>query len=137
MRKSMNKELKDDALDPAAKKVLQSLNEHWSGLTIFASHPWIPMDNNTAERALRPEVVGRKNYWGSGSLKTAQLQADLGTVFFTLEKHGVNLRTWLREYLSACALSGGQPPEDLERYLPWSTTSIRKKRWQKPPPSAS
>ncbi|MGB0808152.1 MAG: IS66 family transposase [bacterium] len=134
-RNGINKGLKDEHLHPAAQKVLNSMNEHWSGLTIFASHPWIPMDNNTAERTLRPEVVGRKNYWGSGSLKTAQLQADLGTIFFTLEKHGVNLRTWLWEYLSDCALSGGRPPEDLEKYLPWATTQARKERWQKPPPT--
>ena len=137
IQETMTRELADKGLHPAASKVLQSMNEHWSGLTIFVSQPWVPMDNNTAERTLRPEVVGRKNFWGSGSLKTAQLQADLGTIFFTLEKNGINLRTWLWEYMSACALSGGRPPEDLEKYLPWSTTRAREKRWSKPPPVAS
>jgi hypothetical protein len=27
-------------------KVLQSLLDHWSGLTLFVEHPEIPMDNN-------------------------------------------------------------------------------------------
>jgi hypothetical protein len=31
------------------------------------------MDNNTAERAERGPVVGRKNYYGSGSLWSGQL----------------------------------------------------------------
>jgi hypothetical protein len=36
------------------RKVLTSLQTHWPGLTLFADHPQIPMDNNGAERAIRP-----------------------------------------------------------------------------------
>ena len=135
MRKALSAELGRSDLHPASEKVLRSLDEHWPGLILFVTHPWIPMDNNTAERALRPAVVGRKNFWGSGSLATARLQADLGTVFFTLERNGINLRSWLHEYLSDCALSGGRAPESLERYLPWSATQASLDRWQRGPPA--
>ena len=43
-------------------KVLESLGNHWTGLTVFVEHPEVPMDNNTAERSERGPVVGRKNY---------------------------------------------------------------------------
>jgi transposase len=33
----------------------------------------VPMDNNTAERDARLAVVGRKNFYGSGSLWSGQL----------------------------------------------------------------
>ena len=33
------------------------------------------MDNNTAERVERGPVVGRKNYYGSGSVWSGQLAA--------------------------------------------------------------
>jgi len=61
---------RDDALaDPQlaepARKVLQSMALHWSGLTVFVDAPWVPMDNNAAERDMRGPVVGRKNFYGS------------------------------------------------------------------------
>ena len=45
------------------RKVLESLGNHWTGLTVFVEHPEVPMDNNTAERSERGPVVGRKNYY--------------------------------------------------------------------------
>ncbi|MDQ5881253.1 MAG: hypothetical protein QG616_1083, partial [Pseudomonadota bacterium] len=47
-------------------KTLVSLNEHWSGLTLFVDDPRIPLDNNygvndgrIVQRAAGP-MVGRK-----------------------------------------------------------------------------
>lgn len=45
-----------------------------------ATNPCIPLDNNAAERALRGPVVGRKNHYGSRSLRGAEVAA----VFYTL-----------------------------------------------------
>ena len=55
-------------LHPAPRKVLESLGNHWTGLTVFVEHPEVPMDNNTAERSERGPVVGRKNYYGKYSV---------------------------------------------------------------------
>jgi len=38
--------------------VLQSLLEHWSGLTLFVEHPEVPMDNNRGENSIRNPVTG-------------------------------------------------------------------------------
>src|SRR5439155_15419679 len=57
-------ELAQAALHFACGKVLASLGNHWTGLTVFVEHPEVPMDNNTAERVQRGPVVGRKNYYG-------------------------------------------------------------------------
>jgi Transposase IS66 family len=43
------------------QKVLQSLLEHWPGLTLFVEHPEVPMDNNRGENAIRHPVTDR-NY---------------------------------------------------------------------------
>ena len=42
------------------------------------------MDNNTAERMLRNPVVGRKNYYGSGSVWSAHLAARMFSVLQTI-----------------------------------------------------
>jgi hypothetical protein len=62
-------QLREANVPPARQKVLESLGDHWSGLTVFVEHPEVPMDNNTAERSERGPVVGRKNYYGSGSVE--------------------------------------------------------------------
>ena len=42
------------------------------------------MDNNAAERILRNPVVGRKNYYGSGSVWSAYLAAMMFSVLQTV-----------------------------------------------------
>jgi transposase len=69
--------LADAATHSAARKVLLSMHKHWAGLTVFVEQPWLAMDNNAAERALRPAVVGRKNFYGSGSPWSGQLAATM------------------------------------------------------------
>ena len=71
-------------LHPARRKVLESLGNHWTGLTVFVEHPEVPMDNNTAERSERGPVVGRKNYYGSGSVWSGRLAAMMFSLFQTL-----------------------------------------------------
>jgi transposase len=122
-------QLREANVDPARQKVLESLGDHWSGLTVFVEHPEVPMDNNTAERSERGPVVGRKNYYGSGSVWSGELAAMLFSLFQTLCLWGLNPRLWLTAYLSACAEAGGRAPEDVERFLPWNLTSEQRHTW--------
>ena len=118
------------------RKVLGSLQTHWSGLTLFADHPQIPMDNNGAERAIRPGTLGRKNYYGSASRWSAQLLAMMLTLLQTLVLHNVNPRTYLTAYLQACAVNGSKAPEQLERWLPWNFIHHDAAGVQEPPVSS-
>lgn len=106
-------------------KVLTSMKTHWSGFTVFVRCPWVPMDNNTAERAIRGPVTGRKNFYGSGALWAGTLAATMYSIFATLKLYGINPRTWLNAYLQACANNGAQAPADLSTFLPWSMEAPR------------
>jgi transposase len=117
------------------KKVLASLLEHWSGLTLFVKHPHVPMDNNRGENSIRTPVTGRKNYYGSGSLWSAELAATLFSLLQTLVLWGINPRHWLRGYLDACADNGGCPPQDLDPFLPWSMDAARRTALSRPYPT--
>jgi transposase len=117
-----DEELGSKELPRPACKALESLQKHWGGLTVFVEHPQVPMDNNYAERLVRNPVVGRKNYYGSHSLWSACLAAMLFSVFQTLVRWGINPKLWLTAYLEACAASGGQAPENVERFIPWKMT---------------
>lgn len=133
MRKELDKQLADEALLPSAKKLLKSLSKHWNGLTIFVDHSNIPMDNNIAERGLRGSVIGRKNYYGSGSTWSAELAAALFTIFKTLKLWKINLHTWLLEYFNECALLGGCAPKNIAKFLPWEMSDERLKFFMQPP----
>jgi transposase len=122
-------QLRAAAVHPARRKVLESLGDHWTGLTVFVAHPEVPMDNNTAERSERGPVVGRKNYYGSGSVWSGQLAALLFSLFQTLCLWDLNPRLWLSAYLTACAEAGGRAPENVDRFLPWNLSPEQKRAW--------
>ena len=122
-------ELADPALHPARRRVLESLGNHWTGLTVFVVHPEVPMDNNTAERSERGPVVGRKNYYGSGAVWAGQLAAMLFSILQTLCLWRLNPRSWLTAYLTACAEAGGAAPADVEGWLPWHLSEAQKQAW--------
>ena len=67
------------------------------------------MDNNTAERILRNPVVGRKNYYGSGSVWSAHLAARMFSVMQTVLLWGLNPHHWLQRLLTS--LCGQWRPE--------------------------
>jgi transposase len=122
-------ELADPQLHPARRKVLESLGDHWTGLTVFVEHPEVPMDNNTAERAQRGPVVGRKNYYGSGAVWSGELAAMLFSLLQTLCLWKLNPRAWLTAYLTACAEAGGAAPADVDRFLPWNLSAEQRRCW--------
>jgi transposase len=77
-------------LHPAAAKVLATLDREWDGLARHREFPDLALDNNTSERALRGPVVGRKNYYGSGSVVSAQLASRVFTITATATRAGLN-----------------------------------------------
>ena len=129
-------EIADPALLQEARKVVDSMARHWEGLTIFLDHPEVPLDNNAAERLLRGAVVGRKNFYGSASLKSGALTESAYTVLLTAAKHGLNPLTYLRAYLDACAVNGGNAHADIDRFLPWKASAEDLATWKLPPAAA-
>jgi transposase len=126
MQQQRDLELADTNLRQPCRKTLSSLQEHWQGLTRFVDDPRIPMDNNACERRVRGPALGRKNYYGSGSLWSGRLAAMLFSIFATLDLAKLNPRAWLRWYLDSCAAAGGQAPLAIEEFLPWNLTPQRR-----------
>jgi transposase len=95
---------------------------------VFVEHPEVPLDNNTAERAERGPVVGRKNYYGSGAVWAGRLAALLFSLLQTLGQWDLNPRSWLTWYLTACAEAGGRAPADVSAYLPWNLSAEQRQK---------
>ena len=86
MARERTRSLRDPQLPEPAVKLLQSMQRHWQGLREFVRHHNVPPDNNAAERALRPAVVGRKNFYGSGSEWSGQLAAMMFSLLMTMKR---------------------------------------------------
>jgi transposase len=127
MKKQMEAELARTDLATACRKVLESLQEHWVGLTRFVDDPRIPMDNNASERRGRGPAVARKNFYGSGSAWSGQLAAAAFSIFATLSMCKLNPRKWLTWYFEQCAAAGGKVPADIQPFLPWNLSEEKKK----------
>jgi transposase len=126
MRVQAVAELSDPKLRQPCRKVLESLQEHWTGLNRFVDDPRIPMDNNASERAGRGPAVARKNFYGSGSLWSGRLAAAMFSLLATLAHWKINPRLWLTWYLENCAVAGGKAPENIQQFLPWNLSPERR-----------
>ena len=132
-----DQQLSASGLHPGMEGPLQSLRSRWEGLTLFLDWPGLPLDNNEAERLLRTPVLGRKNFYGSGSQWSGQLAACVLTILGTAAKNGLNPLTYLTAYFGACAEAGGKAPGGVERFLPWNASEEDLADWSRPPPGSS
>jgi transposase len=127
MKARMETELAQADLATPCRKALESLHEHWEGLTRFVDDPRIPLDNNASERRARGPAVARKNFYGSGSKWSGELAAAAFSIFATLSMCRLNPRKWLTWYFENCAAAGGQVPADITAFLPWNLSDDKKK----------
>lgn len=111
--------LKDWALDQSAlpgsllDKAISYMLDLWSGLMRFVDDPRVPIDNNQVERDLRGMVLGRKNHYGSKSLRGTQVAATFYTLVETASRWGADPRAYL---LAAARHALDNPGSAL---LPW------------------
>ena len=95
-------------LHPAAAKVIATLNNEWDGLRRHRDLPFLDLDNNGAERALRTPVIGA-DFYGSGAAWAAHLAAGIWTITATAAQNDTEPLHLLTDYLTACAENGGKP----------------------------
>ena len=67
----------------------------WPLLIVYLESGDIPIDNNPAENAIRPFVIGRKNWLFSGSPRGAQASATLYSLIETAKANGLEPRAYL------------------------------------------
>lgn len=77
------------------RKAIQYIAKRWPGFEMFLTDVRVPLSNNEAERTIRHAVMGRKNYYGSGSYTGAQTAATLFTIIESCKKNDLDPRTYL------------------------------------------
>lgn len=102
----------------ALGKAVNYLASNWSRLVRYVEAGYLPIDNNTAERAIRPFVIGRKNWLFSDTPKGATASAQLYSLVETAKANGQEPYAWLRHVLER--LPQARSVEDYEALLPWN-----------------
>ena len=74
---------------PFGEAVGYCLN-NWQALSEYARHGNLSIDNNPAERKLRPVAVGRKNYLFFGSDQGGRTAAVIYSVISSAKRHGLD-----------------------------------------------
>ena len=104
--------------ESAIGKALFYLHEQWPGLIRYLDSGDYPIDNNAAENAIRPFVVGRKNWLFSASQKGATSSANLYSLIETAKANGLEPYAYLKKIFTD--LPNATTVEEIEKCLPWN-----------------
>ena len=83
-----------------------------------------PIDNNAAENAIRPFVIGRKNWLFSASQKGAVASANLYSLIETAKANGLEPYAYLKKIFTE--LPNAKTLEQIENLLPWHANFLEK-----------
>lgn len=80
-------------------KAISYMYARWNKLCVYADHAQLNIDNNLVENAIRPSVIGRKNYLFSGSHDGAYNSAMFYSFVGSCKINGINPEEWLADVL--------------------------------------
>jgi len=98
LRKWMAERLDVLPRSPLGQAIGYAQNQ-WEPLTRFLEDGRIEIDNNAAERALRPIAVGRKNWLFAGSERGGRAAATFFTLLESARRNGLNPFDYVRDLL--------------------------------------
>ena len=99
-------------------EALAYINKYWPKLIRYLERGDLPIDNNRAENAIRPFVIGRKNWLFSDTPAGAHASARIYSIIETAKANGHEPYAYLRKILRD--LPGAKSVEAIEALLPWN-----------------
>ena len=89
----------------------------WPALARYADDGRIEIDNSAAERALRGEALGRRNFLFAGADSGGERAAAMYGLIGTARLNGIDPEAWLRHVLTHIA---DYPVNRVDDFLPWN-----------------
>ena len=90
----------------------------WDKLIKYLESPYLTPDNNACENAIRPFVLGRKNWLFNKSPDGAESSCGMYSLIQTAKQNGVNPAQYLTALFEKVPLAVSQ--EDWQKLLPWN-----------------
>lgn len=85
--------------NPASQAVVYCMNQ-WAALERYTEAGFLAIDNNAAERAMRPVAIGRKNWLFAGSDEGGRTAATIYSLIRSAARHELNVEYYLRSVLA-------------------------------------
>lgn len=102
-------------------KALSYLEKNWTKLTVYIVDGRLSIDNNPAENAIRPFVIGRKNWLFSATVRGAKSSANLYGLIETAKANGLEPYAYLRHVFKE--LPKAKSVDDVEALFPWNVNT--------------
>lgn len=102
-------------------EAIQYAQKYWGKLTRYIESGDWPIDNNVAENAIRPFVVGRKAWLFSNTANGAHASATLYSIIETAKANGHEPYHYLRWLFETLPLTD---ESDMESLMPWAVSPI-------------
>jgi transposase len=90
----------------------------WEKMTAYLESPYLTPDNNICENAIRPFVIGRKNWLFCKSPEGAESSCGMYSLIETAKQNGLVPLQYLTALFEKAPLASS--PEDWEKLLPWN-----------------
>jgi len=100
----------------ALGKAIQYCKNQWHKLNRYIESGELNIDNNRAERAVKPFVIGRKNWLFSNTANGARASAMLYSMIETAKANGLIPF----DYLMHCLEQLSNVKLDIDSLLPWN-----------------
>ncbi|WP_010260796.1 IS66 family transposase [Treponema primitia] len=105
-------------------KAIGYTRDHWETLTAYTECAYLTPDNNACENALRPFVLGRKNWLFNKSPDGAKSSCGMYSLIETAKQNGLIPRDYLTLLFDRCP--SAKTPEDWAALLPWNIKNNKK-----------
>jgi len=92
--------------------------KQWDKLVAYLESPYLTPDNNACENAIRPFVLGRKNWLFSKSPKGAESSCGIYSLIESAKQNGLEPLKYLRKLFEKAPFA--LTPDDWEKLLPWN-----------------
>ena len=122
LRQWLDKTLQRPINSDKLKKAVTYLHNQWPKLIRYTENGAWPIDNNAAENAIRPMVIGRRNWLFSATEKGAKASANLYSLVETAKTNNVEPSVYLKEVFTR--LPAATCVEDIEALLPWNIAKV-------------
>jgi len=99
-------------------KAISYTLKQWDKLIAYLGSPYLTPDNNACENAIRPFVLGRKNWLFNKSPQGAESSCGIYSLIETAKQNGIEPLSYLRTLFERAPLAVSS--EDWENLLPWN-----------------
>lgn len=104
----------------ALYRALEYAIEYWPYVENVLHDGRLELSNNVAERAIKPFVIGRKNWLFSDTPRGAHASAAIYSIVETAKLNGLNPRLYIEWLLEQMPNADVLNDETLDSFMPWS-----------------